>query len=504
MIEVQRNSTKCKRQGNGPLLLAAAVAALGIVLASDDRPGGEEHSPLKPLDEKILALLPEDVRWRPPPSVPAEKDAYSLWVEAGEKAAAPEDREIVSTALEEDSVFSPDDREAIETYESWIERNARAFDLVDAGLDRGDFRIPIEEMGRNWKGLAALNRTVLQAKLLQAKILTSRGKQAEAVRHLEGVLAVSDRIRRRGASMVQSLVLQSTGGLTCAVIRTVAGRPDVPAQVLERLIAALGPPERERDLFAESVRSSLFVQFSTWIPIWTGKQKNDEIIEVLVRQTVEEGRDELRSALMKLLGQHPRPLDLEDTVHRGGSIARELIAAGRGAWKDRKLPLRDEIERVEKAWPPLPWGLLTRLGMEEEEPATSEEIEDCRKVLAKIDNPIGMTYLTFHSGGNELFLKKSFAMWTNREATRAIIAIRLFALKSDGLPVSLDDLVATKVLPSVPIDPYSGKPFGYSKEKRLLWSVGLDGKEDGTGGLRDENGYRRDCIWEVPAPSNRR
>ncbi|MFQ5653519.1 MAG: hypothetical protein ACE5GW_02165 [Planctomycetota bacterium] len=35
---------------------------------------------------------------------------------------------------------------------------------------------------------------------------------------------------------------------------------------------------------------------------------------------------------------------------------------------------------------------------------------------------------------------------------------------------------------AVPRDPFSGEPFGYSREERLIWSVGMDGERDQASG----------------------
>ncbi len=52
-----------------------------------------------------------------------------------------------------------------------------------------------------------------------------------------------------------------------------------------------------------------------------------------------------------------------------------------------------------------------------------------------------------------------------------------------GLPPTLDAL-APDFLGSTPLDPFSGKPFGYDAARGVLWSVGADGVD--TGGIRPE------------------
>jgi hypothetical protein len=62
-------------------------------------------------------------------------------------------------------------------------------------------------------------------------------------------------------------------------------------------------------------------------------------------------------------------------------------------------------------------------------------------------------------------------------------------------------LVDERVLPDVPTDPFDGKSFKYSAKRRTIWSVGQDGKNDGTIPDKDdpENPFNEDfeLTWRV-------
>jgi hypothetical protein len=67
--------------------------------------------------------------------------------------------------------------------------------------------------------------------------------------------------------------------------------------------------------------------------------------------------------------------------------------------------------------------------------------------------------------------------------TVALMALRCWQERHAGaLPPSLDALVP-EYLDEVPRDPHDGKPLRYSAEKRIVYSVGMDGKD--SGGLAD-------------------
>lgn len=63
-------------------------------------------------------------------------------------------------------------------------------------------------------------------------------------------------------------------------------------------------------------------------------------------------------------------------------------------------------------------------------------------------------------------------------ATQAMLGIKSFKNDTGNYPQSLSEL-APKYLTSVPIDPYDGKQIKYSREKKLIYSIGSDKKDSG-------------------------
>jgi hypothetical protein len=61
-------------------------------------------------------------------------------------------------------------------------------------------------------------------------------------------------------------------------------------------------------------------------------------------------------------------------------------------------------------------------------------------------------------------------------ATRLILACNAYKITSHELPDALESLVP-KYMDSIPLDPYDGKPFRYSKSKAIVYSVGKDLKD---------------------------
>jgi len=86
--------------------------------------------------------------------------------------------------------------------------------------------------------------------------------------------------------------------------------------------------------------------------------------------------------------------------------------------------------------------------------------------------------------------------------TRLLIALKCYKLENGDLPDFLDELVPDYI-DAVPIDDYDGKPLRYSKDKKIIYSVGPDMKD--TGGPTIEELEKEDkpgsVLWNVDDPA---
>lgn len=78
---------------------------------------------------------------------------------------------------------------------------------------------------------------------------------------------------------------------------------------------------------------------------------------------------------------------------------------------------------------------------------------------------------------------------TQLQATRTILALRAYQLTHGKLPENLDAL-APEFLNKVPVDDFDGQPLRYSPDRKIVYSVGQNLKDDGGNDSR-------------PGPSNR-
>lgn len=80
--------------------------------------------------------------------------------------------------------------------------------------------------------------------------------------------------------------------------------------------------------------------------------------------------------------------------------------------------------------------------------------------------------------------------------TRVLLAVRRFQLAAGVLPGSVDDLIPD-YLDAIPRDPFHGEPLLYSREKKIIYSLGADGID--SGGSRKED--PKEAEWDLEEPT---
>jgi hypothetical protein len=79
---------------------------------------------------------------------------------------------------------------------------------------------------------------------------------------------------------------------------------------------------------------------------------------------------------------------------------------------------------------------------------------------------------------------------------QALIALRAYSLERGELPPSLDALVPD-YLSRVPIDHHDGAPLRYSRDKKAVWALGVDLKDDGGEAATEPKDARAAASWRI-------
>jgi hypothetical protein len=113
-------------------------------------------------------------------------------------------------------------------------------------------------------------------------------------------------------------------------------------------------------------------------------------------------------------------------------------------------------------------------------------------------NAVGRRYAA-HTPELESLDASRCAFDTRLEAVRASVALRAFEAERGGLPPSLEALVP-QWLDGVPRDWFGSGALRFDRARRLLWSLGSDGEDDGgTGASDDPTGI--EIRLALPAPA---
>ena len=104
-------------------------------------------------------------------------------------------------------------------------------------------------------------------------------------------------------------------------------------------------------------------------------------------------------------------------------------------------------------------------------------------------NPIGQVLYYMMMPALAVSLEKKSKDDVQVQSTRIILALRAYQLTHGHLPDNLNALVP-EFLTQVPVDDFDGQPLRYSAEKKIVYSVGKNLKDDG-GNSNSEDGYSR-------------
>ena len=190
------------------------------------------------------------------------------------------------------------------------------------------------------------------------------------------------------------------------------------------------------------------------------------------------------------------PLDFNAEIEKHAELYRSFRTNSTRSWKERDL-------EVEGAWEAAETNLLEDVGpllkaLEAESlPLSRQAAERVLPLYLQITNPVGRIFGCSFSRYMEGDLRV-FEFRTEREAARAILASLIYERRKGHLPTSLSELVDEGILESVPTDFFSDLPISYSRKRRLVWSVGLDGTDDKGDGDPDHRWTGKDTVWRIP------
>jgi hypothetical protein len=126
-----------------------------------------------------------------------------------------------------------------------------------------------------------------------------------------------------------------------------------------------------------------------------------------------------------------------------------------------------------------------------------EDLQELAGMLATRKDVIGMSWLSGRLRGVSIMKEMEIRRRAERSALALMAAVKLYERRRRVPPESLDELVTEGIVKSVPADPFSGGPMRYSAVRRVVWSTGADGNDDGGMNAAGEAWAGRDRVWAL-------
>ncbi len=434
--------------------------------------------------------------------LPDEENAFPLWKEAaGKRVRAGEDlREALSKALDEYEPFpeGDDGRRLSE----WMEKNAEALALFDAGIARGRCQFPeIEGRDVDIPYLAPL-RAAGRLKLVKAKLLAQNGNLDAAAGEITGIIRLGEMIAGGEGPLIHYLVAIAVQGYGTRGARWLARQEGVSAPALDRMIRSLENAARPGDKFAAAMRVAF-----TCCAAPVLRELDDVLAKFFehgLPQPFGEPIDQETADMIKPIFTDPRLFDRADTLRLIGRLYAQVACDARSPWIERDTGRKAYWERFHKAATEDFVTIFTALV---ERVKKNEDLsdEDLRELVGPVKNPFGRLVTGLLVAADYAALDRCFRTLADRETTKTVLALRLYELRHGELPADLNALVTDGILAEIAADPCSSERLRYDRTRRIIWSVGENGKDDG-GDATDERGKPawnwwdgRDSVWELPA-----
>jgi hypothetical protein len=461
--------------GIGAILLAAGIAL--YIISRDEAPPDDSDLIVKRLDisengfsyfQQAGAVLywPGTEAWKKSGKYP-EPENLEINPDDPQAKAAREIRDRLDKMLD-----GKDWDEALA--KEILDANWQTFRRIELGLDCREFQAPEFKSFHDEMPYVLGFMQTARLMRLRAADLAARNKGIEAVERVLDVVSFGHRIVCAKGCLVNWLVGQTIKGMGLEQLRRLVIECKAPAETLRMTAARLADWGDSGTGLADALRCEYQMDVNMIDEMYCGNM-SIYIFTIVGREPPRPSLYERLKVVLFLRPNQTKRLFAETLRPRVEDSTRPYAAA-------RTQPVALDA----------PGGLLQMLPSK----------NSVGRMLHQIFNPA-------LSGA----LKVKSQTQTDLAATRAIVALKAFKMKTGRLPKTLDELVP-EYLAAVPLDDFDGKPLRYSPEKKILYSVGKDLKDVG-GSTKEETRkwWEKEYpgqspedvpsvpVWDLPNPS---
>lgn len=466
-----------RKQGNLWLWIVAAffgfcclVVALGLGLAKGSMVGVALTTASDQWLESALATA----HLEGPRKIADDRNLRIALEKAGALAPAnPRMDEIRASLAQRSSPMTDSERQELESY---FKQSEKAVAAVRAAAKLTAFStIPFREFdsdarqdNRAWRGAHLL--------INHSMLAWEKGRREEALRDLLDTLHLAKTINAGDAGKYDYIIGTSIQRKTLLWIRRRA--PHLKEEKLRTILAALPETEPADRSFERAIGIDAY---SVLTYLHTQDEPKDWV------DSYEVGDPNM------LVDRHNAgSFDERET----GEAILEMLPVVQSnclaTWKDQSTEVSDKIRGLRESLPRWP-----RFGNGTQWADAIWRASRYREKMNSIPNSRGKKILLRMDSSSTVY--NSFALRTETEATRFLVALQIYKLQKGKPPVDAQTLVHGGFLASLPSDYFSGEPLRYDPSREAVWSVWTNGRDDGGSSEWIEKARMKsaDVVWKL-------
>ncbi len=383
------------------------------------------------------------------PVIPDEENAYTYLVQATNFTYEP-------YSWDELYEMTTNGQWDAEIFAAFIETNQSQFALVDRALECKQMQVPeIASFSQPIPGLFHL-RAVARNVSLRSRHLYESGQSAEALSMSCDLARMGVMLENAGGVIIHHLVALAIEGIALGDIERLMTVP-LPQEILRHCSIRLSQSDSRRTSLANVFRTEHIVNC--------------------------DGMDSVGEGPHELMGKGPFR-DARYLYPATFHFFHPNATRRKFAETYRKL-----IDSADKSYAEIDFSFL---------PSRQKQ---SFWATVRIGKGLGSLYHDMFIGYLGAFLERDIRMDLNYSALRALLALKAYKQDKGSLPDSLQDLVPD-YLDVVPVDSFDGKPLRYDRDKKIVYSVGKDLKDEG--GLKEyedpeypDRWYSKDIVFDI-------
>lgn len=425
-----------------------------------------------------------------------ELNAYTEW-KAAEKLWVPLPDDLRTALIMTGSLNGQ--RPSLETLsalQSWANSNAPPLRLIERSLLKNNAQIPPWNLAETGPFVISPAK-ITQTRIFLADQAARSGDQITATNLLLGNFKFAQLLRDAEVPLIHYLVASAGRSWSEKALVRWLSFSAANAEMIRAVLLQM--PELMDEV--EAYKRVLRVEFTDFMMVetdvkqiarvWVEPSRTNELVMAMQPE-------EMRVPLLvvhdpRLMALHPKPLD-EANLSYSATRFRSYLAAAQGPW-ERKLyeallnqTVAARAEYLKDLQPLLQATSKMKL------PLSAANAKKVAGHYLRLDNPVGRYWQSSDSTARTFIT--TFRARTERNVTRALLALRIFELEKGRRPGSLEELVEVRLLNAVPMDLFANAPFHYSPDTGILWSVGEDGVDDG-GKSGTSLWMEKDAVWKL-------